>query len=71
MGLESRHGRRAASIPQAEATAGLEFLWLDQTQVTGPGLKDLQGLNRLRNLRLGSTLITDAGLVYVKGLRNL
>jgi Leucine-rich repeat (LRR) protein len=49
----------------------LESLWLNYTTIGDRDLAKLQHLIHLRTLSLGSTGITDDGLLYLRGMRSL
>lgn len=45
-------------------------LELQQVHDNGEGLKDLQGLTKLETLGLSDTAISDAGIKYLKDMKN-
>ena len=49
----------------------LEKLWLNGTQVTGVGLDNLKGLNKLHTLCLDDTQVKNTELEHLKGLTQL
>jgi hypothetical protein len=61
-----------AGMKALESFPRLEWLDLrDAAQVGDDGLKHIQGLSRLRSLQLRRTAVTDAGMIYLKDLREL
>jgi hypothetical protein len=60
-----------AELVHLQSLPHLQELWLDGTQVAGPGLKHLNGLTKLTSLALAGSMVTDAGLEHVPGLAQL
>ena len=47
------------------------MLYLNKTEITNAGLKELGGLDSLCELSLAGTKVSDAGLKELAGLKNL
>ena len=54
-----------------QGLGSLELLWLENSDITDAGLKNLRGLTKLRELNLRCTRVTDEGLEHLAGLTNL
>lgn len=67
-GGHSHHRRRPVHL---RGLAGLQRLWLDDTQVGDAGLGHLKGLTELVMLELPGTQVSDAGLAHLRGLTKL
>jgi len=58
-------------VRQSWATANLEKLYLERTNITGTGCEHLKGLANLHFLCLNNAKITDAGLESLTKLTGL
>ncbi|HET6879959.1 MAG TPA: hypothetical protein VFI31_07380 [Pirellulales bacterium] len=59
-----------ATTVHLEGLTSLEFLYLNNTQVSDAGLIHLRRLSGLRAIDLQGTRITDAGLDHLQGITN-